>query len=396
MQGDEEGQAKRARRAQLAWARQVFCHGPGHAMGHFLDPVDFARLCVTSTSLREALRNCVRVRNNKLPAQQQLRRARCNFNVPRAVSELLKRERRRLPDLVVSGGEDPSSLGRTARTVVSFDLLSKRFRSLAPMITSRYNHATAVLPDGRMFVIGGYGLQGALSSVECLDLETGKFHLVASMKKPRSSAAAAVLGGKIYVTGGGARGYGGQVYASVECYDPATNHWNDVAPMSTPRCRHGVVTANNKIYALGGQVGSYNDVHLQSVECFDPATGPTGHWTAVAPMTIPRESFGVAAVGGKIYAMEGRNVEHRHAIRSVECLDVSEPGRQWCEVTPMMKPRYQFTAALADGKIYAIGGVGYNVRRLEYFNPEEGTWTLTDIIVPPEFLKLGSGVAVCQ
>ena len=45
--------------------------------------------------------------------------------------------------------------GQPATTGMSLDLMTMRYTTLAPMITARYSHATAVL-DGKLFVMGGY------------------------------------------------------------------------------------------------------------------------------------------------------------------------------------------------------------------------------------------------
>ena len=98
-------------------------------------------------------------------------------------------------------------------TVMRLDLVMKRYTTLAPMITARSGHATAVL-DGKLFVMGGYN-SGYLSSVECLDLSVpnSQWTTVAPMTSSRYSKGAVVTGGRIYVAGGSR--------SSIECFDPS-------------------------------------------------------------------------------------------------------------------------------------------------------------------------------
>ena len=53
---------------------------------------------------------------------------------------------------------------------------------------------------------------------------------------------------------------------SVERYDPVTNKWTFVSSMSCPRGGVGVAALGGRIYAVGGHDGSN---YLNSVECYD-------------------------------------------------------------------------------------------------------------------------------
>merc|ERR1712008_275912 len=74
--------------------------------------------------------------------------------------------------------------------------------------------------------------------------------------------AAAVLDGKIYVTGG---------YTSsraVEAYDPVADTWTTLASLSMPRVSHASAVVRGKLYVFGGY--SLNDMDL--VEVYSPAS----------------------------------------------------------------------------------------------------------------------------
>jgi len=55
----------------------------------------------------------------------------------------------------------------------------------------------------------------------------------------------------------------------VERYDPVANSWSTVVSMSCPRGGVGVAALGGKLYAVGGHDGTN---YLSSVEEYDPST----------------------------------------------------------------------------------------------------------------------------
>ena len=70
------------------------------------------------------------------------------------------------------------------------------------------------------------------------------------MPTARANAAAATVGGKLYVVGGRA----GTAYLDiVEAYDPVANIWTDRTPIPTPRAALGAAAVSGMFYAIGGR-----------------------------------------------------------------------------------------------------------------------------------------------
>ena len=245
-QEQEERAAQRARLERLDWRGQVFGQAPLHHLGHFLDRYDMAALETMSRGMQENARRIIRARNEELPMGKRMTNLQGPFCVWVALKKLMKREGRQPEDMNATGGYAMN--GQQVTTVMSLDLVTMRYTTLAPMITARSLHATAVL-DGKLFVMGGYNYYDDLSSVECLDLETGQRSEMAPMATVRGRQGAAVLGGKIYVAGGSPVNTVGTL---VESFDAATNQWTAVTPMNTPRSGHGLVSAQGKLFAVGG------------------------------------------------------------------------------------------------------------------------------------------------
>ena len=91
--------------------------------------------------------------------------------------------------------------------------------------------------------------------------------------------AAAVMGGKIYVTGGETdEGSMNSVFV----YDPQADAWTQLASMSTARRRHASTLVGGKLYVFGGLSSG---VRLSTVEIYDPASDS---WTQGSTLTSAR------------------------------------------------------------------------------------------------------------
>ena len=358
--------ARRARIAALNWGSVILCQAPIDHICHFLDRKDMTALQTTAVRMPENVRKVIRARNDKMPEGKRLKNLEGPFCVCHMFKQLLKREGRYPLDMVATGGFED---GRIVNTVKSMDLMTKRCMTLAPMITVRFRHSSAVV-NGKLFVLGGFNHdEEVLSSVECFDPETGLWSAVSPMSRPRLGAGAAVLAGKIFVAGG--CDVGDQFLSSVESFDPVTDRWTVVAPMNKHRVRHGVVSAQGKIFAVGGLSENREESYeiLKSVEYFDPLTNV---WTNISPMNEDRDHVEVAALGSKLFAIGGEDAD-QHRLSSVECLDLSVPNSAWTPVAPMTMPRSVFGVAVTGEKIYAFGGeLDSAMNSMECFDPNDG------------------------
>ena len=64
---------------------------------------------------------------------------------------------------------------------------SGTWSSTGSMMTSRYNHRAAQLPDGRVLISGGSNASGGLASAEIYDPWLGSSSLTGSMSSPREA-----------------------------------------------------------------------------------------------------------------------------------------------------------------------------------------------------------------
>lgn len=125
-----------------------------------------------------------------------------------------------------------------------------------------------------------------MNTVEAYDQNTDMWVPVAPMNVSRYSAGATFIGHRLYVMGG----FGNDgALKDCEYYDTTTDSWHSIAPLNTARGGVGVDTMGGRIYAVGG----YNGKYLKSAEVYDPVTDT---WTYCASMHDSRAGCGVAHV----------------------------------------------------------------------------------------------------
>ncbi len=115
-----------------------------------------------------------------------------------------------------SGGEFPNPNLEASAEI--YDPGIGRFTPVGSMNVSRYKHGAALLPDGRVMVVGGQTSSGArLASTEIFDPATRKFQRGPEMKLPRFkllNGVARLRDGRLLVAGGADQ---------PEIYDPVAN-----------------------------------------------------------------------------------------------------------------------------------------------------------------------------
>ena len=277
--------------------------------------------------------------------------------------------------LVVVGGKGGPGVGADLASMECFDPATNAWASLPRMRLFRA-WAGCLTGDGKVYAVGGEASGGKyLASVERFDPATNTWEVLPSMSTGRCTHGMAAVGGKIYAVGGWATG---GLLSSVERFDPATNTWEALPPMSTARYALGVAAVGGKIYVVGGEASGGSRLssvetggRLSSVERFDPATNS---WEALPPMSTARGGHGVAAVGGKIYAVGGLG----HGGSCLSSVERFDPATNTRVALPSMRTaRSCHGVAAVGGKIYVVGGHGDGIGYLssvERFDPATNTW----------------------
>jgi N-acetylneuraminic acid mutarotase len=165
----------------------------------------------------------------------------------------------------------------------------------------------------------------------------------------RGAATAQAIDGKIYVTGG-ATTEGVPPFDELDVYDPDANVWSTSAPMPTAREHLASCATDGKFVVVGGW---NEDVASNAAESFDPTTQK---WTVLP--ALPTARGGLAAIsragvchviGGEDWALPFPGTFHAH--------EVYDPkSNAWSDDLPMPTARHGFGLALLGGAMYAVGG----------------------------------------
>jgi len=202
----------------------------------------------------------------------------------------------------------------------------------------------------------------------------GVWSTTAALPAAHSEVGVAAVNGKIYIVGGTVD-IGSMALPLNEEYDPASNRARERAPLPQPLSHVGLVGLNGKIYVVGG----FSDLQADhtgatnSLFVYDPATDA---WRTLAPMKEPRGSVGAAVANGKIYAIGGRGLD----LKTVATNEVYDPARnRWTELAPLPKARDHLAAVTVDNKIHVIGGRFGSSRDLtglhDVYDPATDTWS---------------------
>jgi N-acetylneuraminic acid mutarotase len=193
----------------------------------------------------------------------------------------------------------------------------------------------------------------------------GSWVKLAPFPEPAEEISGAAAGGKMYVFAGLAPVWKpvGMVYE----YDPATNRWAKKTSMALPSHHVAFTTYHDKIYAFGGFVlpesGPPGWVPVNNAWEYDPVADA---WRALAPMPSRRGSALAAVANDKIYVIGGAAtipgsketaVFPTHPHMSVGTVEEYDPAANtWRERSPMPTPRNHAAIGAVNGKIYVIGG----------------------------------------
>jgi N-acetylneuraminic acid mutarotase len=223
----------------------------------------------------------------------------------------------------------------------------------------------------KIYVIGGAGntAPGNKKIVEAYDSSSNTWTTsIASLPVALNHPAADSYNGRIYVVGG----YLDDRIATnrLFIYDPSQNVWNEGTSMPTARAALAAKFINGILYAVGGANSEFKK--LSTNEAYDPSTNT---WSTKAPMPTARNHLSSAVVDGKLYAIGGRTSGPSGNIKSNEAYDPST--NTWSTKAPMPTARGGLASATINGNIYSFGGEAptlvFNTN--EKYDTSTNTWS---------------------
>jgi hypothetical protein len=212
--------------------------------------------------------------------------------------------------LYVYGGYTDSSFGPVTAALQRYDPDTGTWKLLPSSPTPRAAAALAAL-DGKLYAAGGAGPVGLFDRLEVFDLSKRRWRSGPSMAVAREHVAASVAGGDVYVFGGRSPNL-----HTVERYHPGAEHWQRMPPLLTARSGIAAVTVKGKPVVFGGEEPAGT---IKPVELFDPQER---RWHRLPGMLTPRHGLGGAALGRRVYSLEGGPQPGFAFSNAIEFLDV--------------------------------------------------------------------------
>jgi N-acetylneuraminic acid mutarotase len=253
----------------------------------------------------------------------------------------------------IGGADHPwDGSGKNVRTVEGYSTSAKLWFFVAPLPAARaYSNGAAVI-NGKIYVTGGLNQPPLLAPAPTKTLylyNPGQNTWTRKADMPVASygGASAAINGKLYVVVSGATAKDG---TSLYRYDPGTNTWTKRA---SPPHHHYFGTAaaiNGKLYVAGGLVGG--KTVLADLDVYDPGTNS---WTTKASLPGPRFGAVGRVINGKLYVAAGADANHAASNR----LEVYNPSTDtWVQKPNLPTARSSAGGAVAGGALYVVGGAG--------------------------------------
>jgi N-acetylneuraminic acid mutarotase len=205
--------------------------------------------------------------------------------------------------------------------------------------------AAAVVGDD-IFLIGGFGTTSnrPTSAVWRYHIPSHSWAEAAPLPAPRGGHAAAVLGGRIHVIGGG---NSASTIPDHSIYDPSADKWSEGAPLPRSLGSPAAVVVGTKLYSIGGRSGpsDFGDVYI-----YDSSKDV---WTQAAGID-PRGTGGAVLLNSAIYYVGGESQTRKIVLADVLRLDSG--ASQWVADVPMPTARSFARAVEFKGRMYVVGG----------------------------------------
>ncbi|XP_018409420.1 PREDICTED: kelch repeat and BTB domain-containing protein 12 [Nanorana parkeri] len=154
----------------------------------------------------------------------------------------------------------------------------------------------------------------------------------------------------------------------VDKYLAENESWRSVSPLPLPLACHAVVTLNNKLYVMGGWTPQTDNAYDEPDRLSNRLLqyDPTGDkWTQLASMKYSKYRFSAAVVNGEIFVLGGIGCTGPDKGQTRKCLDAVEiynvDADFWRDGPPMPHPLLSLrsnssSAGVVEGKLYLCGG----------------------------------------
>ena len=222
----------------------------------------------------------------------------------------------------------------------------------APDLPRGANHVGVAVAGAKLYAIGGFIEQNRTPHDECFvyGAEGEKWSKIRPLPQACGAMACVTIGENIHAIGG-AIGTTFENRKSIDwhlVYDPKADSWTRRAPLFLARDHTGTLVVNGLIHVIAGRVDSFltnSNLH----HTYDPQTDK---WTARTPIPTGRSGHGAVWYRGKIFCMGGEGWNRVYGQN--EAYDPVTD--KWEAYAPMITPRHGTGAVAVGDAIYVAGG----------------------------------------
>jgi N-acetylneuraminic acid mutarotase len=244
--------------------------------------------------------------------------------------------------LYLAGGLDSNE--QSTRDVYSIDPSTGK-ASRVGRFPQAFHDAAGALIGGKLFVFGGGPLEGT-DVVQSFDPASGQTAIAGHLPVVLSDLSAATIGGTVYLVGG----YDGktpqdEIYATTD-----GTKFRAVGKLPTGLRYAGVAAVGSNLIIAGG-VSSAGTV--DSVYSFD--TQGNGKVTQIGRLPAPIAHASVFALDGTVYVVGGADASDTAAVGSVTSVDPANGHTQ--VLAPLRKAVSDSAVAAAPGEAWMMGGL---------------------------------------
>lgn len=239
-------------------------------------------------------------------------------------------------DIYVSNGYQAKA--SDARYVEKYNITTNSWSILnSTLLPKRF--ANSETYNNKIYIFNGWGN----SHLEIVDLATNTLSKGAVNRSYTGNAGSAIHNGRIYVFGGsGLNGAATTVFSSkFQYYDIVLNTWNPLPDMPTAREAKGKIV-NDKLYVIGG----FNGTPSRLINVYDLNTN---RWTDKYTMPVGISGHSLAVSGNKIFIVGGLNNQSFLAY-------FDTTTNKLHQLSSNMIPRRNAAAEVYNNKLYIIGG----------------------------------------
>ncbi len=302
-----------------------------------------------------------------------------------------------------------------AKTIDVYDYASNSWTSLVDSAPFEFNHYQATEYQGLIWVIGAFKtntfpIEAPADFIWAFDPSTNEWIQgpeIPSGRK-RGSTGLAVYNDKFYIVGGNTIGHDGGFVNWFDEYDPATGTWTTLANAPRARDHFSAAVIGNKLYASGGRLsGGSGGVFKPTVPEVDVYDFTTSTWSTLPVgqnIPTPRAAASAVNFNNKLIVIGGEvQNELVYGVNTDDALKITEeydPATgTWSRLPDLNFERHGTQAIVSGQGIFTLAGSpnrgGGNQKNMEVFgnNSPEGTALLASELSAPSSVLIASGTS---